>query len=131
MEASHHSIKNIFVHILTAYNGWQDYNGYGKGSEIPHETEHNPDKYQSVDEIQKFMNKVWKGVNKLLNGLDNNLLSKKVSAPWLSGQHNLSDVLMQVTIVQAHHIGEIIALLWQLDIEPPEMTWIMNTRKMK
>jgi hypothetical protein len=31
---------------------------------------------------------------------------------------------MQVTFEQAHHTGELIALFWQQDIEPPEMTWI-------
>jgi len=31
---------------------------------------------------------------------------------------------MQVTFEQAHHTGEFIALFWQIDVEPPEMTWI-------
>ena len=30
----------------------------------------------------------------------------------------------QVTLEQAHHLGELIALFWQIDVEPPEMTWI-------
>ena len=36
----------------------------------------------------------------------------------------LRDALLQVTFEQAHHTGELIALLWQIDVEPPEMTWI-------
>ena len=31
---------------------------------------------------------------------------------------------MQVRLEQAHHLGELIALFWQIDIEPPEMTWV-------
>ena len=34
------------------------------------------------------------------------------------------DALAQVTLEQAHHVGELIALFWQQDVEPPEMTWI-------
>ncbi|MGI0079980.1 MAG: DinB family protein [Nitrososphaerales archaeon] len=131
MEASHHSIKNIFIHILTVHNGWLNYNVYGKSSEIPHETEHDPDTYRSMKEINSFMNKVMSGEERLLENLDEGMLLKKVKAPWLPGTHKLADVLMQVSIEQAHHIGEIIALFWQLDVEPPEMTWIMNTRKLK
>ena len=55
-------------------------------------------------------------------------LSKKFTAPWLEGELGFSDILMQVTFEQAHHLGEIIALLWQVNTEPPEMTWIMNAR---
>ncbi|MCL4517815.1 MAG: DinB family protein [Thaumarchaeota archaeon] len=131
MEASHDSIKNIFVHILTVYNGWLNYNIYGKSSEIPHDTEHNPDNYNSIRDVQKFMEKVWKGVHKLMEDLDEDLLSKRVKAPWLPGSHALRDVLMQITLEQAHHLGEIIALFWQMNVEPPEMTWIMNTRNFK
>ncbi len=74
---------------------------------------------------------MWLGVDELLDNLDDELLAKKVKAPWLPGSHYLADVLMQVSFEQAHHIGEIIAMMWQLDIEPPEMTWIMNTRNMR
>ena len=74
------------------------------------------------------MLKVLAGVNVFLKGLDDNALSKKITAPWLEGEHELGDVLMQVTFEQAHHLGEIIALLWQVNTEPPEMTWIMNAQ---
>jgi uncharacterized damage-inducible protein DinB len=130
METSHYSMKSTLIHILTVYNGWMNYNVYGRSSEIPHETEHNPENYNSIGEIRKFRNRVWKGVDKLLDNLDDKLLSEKIKAPWLPGSHSLADVLMQVSLEQAHHIGEIIALMLQLDIEPPEMTWIMNTRNM-
>ncbi len=123
-------MKGIFVHILTVYNGWLNYNVYGRSSEIPQEM-HNPDNYHSVKDIQKFMRKIWQGVDEFMDNLDDVILSKKVKAPWLPGSHTVGDVLMQVTIEQSHHIGEIIALFWQIDIEPPEMTWIMNTRKLK
>jgi len=130
MEASHYSIAEIFVHVLGVYNGWLNYNLYGKWDEIPTKTL-NMENYHSTKDIQKFMDAVWDGVSKLAKNLDDELLDKKVRAPWMPGNHSLRDVLMQVSLEQAHHIGEIICLMWQLDVEPPEMTWIMNTRNLK
>ena len=126
MEASHQSMKNIFVHILSVYNGWINYNAQGKSGEIPWEL-HDYENYHSMSQVQEFMSKVLGGVNGFMKELNDADLSKKITAPWMEGEHELSDVLMQVTLEQAHHLGEIIALLWQLNIEPPEMTWIDNT----
>lgn len=130
-ESSHYSLKETYLHILTVYNGWLNYNVYGKSEAIPHDTEHNPENYHSIRDLQKFKAKVWKGVEKLLETLDEKNLRRNVRAPWLPGSYNLADVLMQVTFEQAHHIGEVIAIFWQLDVEPPEMTWLLTTRKFK
>jgi uncharacterized damage-inducible protein DinB len=126
MEASHGSMKNILVHILSVYNGWINYNAQGKSDKISWE-DHDYENYHSMDQVGKLMSRVMVGVEDFMKRLDDSDLSKKVTAPWMEGDHELSDVLMQVTFEQAHHLGEIIALLWQLNIEPPEMTWIMNT----
>lgn len=130
-ETSNYSLKETYLHILTVYNGWLNYNVYGKSSEIPHETEHNSDHYTSMRDMQRFKEKVWKGVDRLLASLDDKYLQRRVRAPWLHGSYKLADVLMQVTFEQAHHIGEIIAVFWQLDVGPPEMTWLETTRKLK
>jgi uncharacterized damage-inducible protein DinB len=126
MESAHYSMKNTFVHILSVYNGWINYNALGRSNEIPWE-EHDYDSYHSVEQVNEFMLKVLAGVNAFMKALDDNALSQKITAPWMEGEHELRDVLMQVTFEQAHHLGEIIALLWQSNIEPPEMTWIMNS----
>jgi uncharacterized damage-inducible protein DinB len=125
-EASHYSMKNIFVHILSVYNGWINYNALGKSNEIPW-AEHDYETYHSMKQVRGFMVKVMTGIDDFMKNLDDKSLSKKITAPWMEGEHELQDVLMQVTFEQAHPIGEIIALLWQANIEPPEMTWIMNT----
>lgn len=129
LEASHYSIAGIFVHILGVYNGWLNYNLYGRSTEIPTETL-DMDNYHSARDVRKFMDAVWRGIDRLLDKLDDQYLAEtKVRAPWMPGDHALGDVLMQVSLEQAHHIGEIIALFWQLDTEPPEMTWILSMRK--
>ncbi len=118
-------MKNTFVHILSVYNGWINYNALGKSNEIPW-AEHDYDKYDSMEQVKEFMLKVLGGVNAFMKVLDDKALFKMIIAPWMESEHELRDVLMQVTFEQAHHLGEIIALLWESNIEPPEMTWIMN-----
>ena len=127
VESAHYSMKNTFVHILSVYNGWINYNALGKSNEIPW-AEHDYDNYHSIEQVKELMRKVLAGVNAFMKGLDDTALSKEITAPWMEGEHELRDVLMQVTFEQAHHLGEIIALLWQSNIEPPEMTWIMNAQ---
>ena len=33
------------------------------------------------------------------------------------------DILVQVFEEEVHHRGELIVLLWQMEIEPPPMSW--------
>jgi uncharacterized damage-inducible protein DinB len=51
-------------------------------------------------------------------------LERLIQPEWKERPHPIRDALYQVTFEQAHHVGELIALLWQMDVEPPEMTWI-------
>lgn len=125
MEASHQSMKNIFVHILSVYNGLINYTAQGKSDKIPWQ-EHDYTNYHSMSQVQDFMSKVLGGVKGFMKDLGDADLSKETQAPWMEREHELRDLLMQVTLEQAHHLGEIIALLWQLNVEPPEMTWIDN-----
>jgi len=74
-----------------------------------------------MSQVEELMSKVLGGVDGFMKELNDDDLSKKITGPWMEGEHELSDV-MQVTLEQAHHLEEIIALLWQLNIEPPEMT---------
>jgi len=123
VEASHYSMKNIFVHILTVYNGLINYTATGKADMIPWE-EHDYDNYHSMEQIQEFMSNVMRGVRSFIEELDDSKLAWKAKPPWMQEGHDVNDILMQVTLEQAHHIGELIALLWQMNIEPPAMTWI-------
>jgi uncharacterized damage-inducible protein DinB len=41
----------------------------------------------------------------------------------------IKDVLIHVVIEEIHHRGEIIAILWQMNIEPPDMGWLSIMKK--
>jgi uncharacterized damage-inducible protein DinB len=122
LEASHNSMRDIFTHILTVYDGWLNHAGKGETSGVP-ESEFD-EAFQSMDTMKRYMGHVETDVDALLQDLSNSLLAFPIKVDWFEKEQNLEDVLVQITIEQAHHLGEIIALLWQCNIEPPEMTWI-------
>ena len=126
LEASHGSMKDIFTHILTVYDGWLNHARKGQVSGVP--KPELDEAYQSMETMTRYMAHVESGVDALLLELNDDMLRRSIKVEWMDTEHSLANALMQVTIEQAHHLGEIIALLWQHDIEPPEMTWI-DTQK--
>jgi len=122
IEASHNSMKDIFTHILMVYDGWLNHARKGETSGVP-ESEFD-EAFQSMDTMKRYMEHVETGVDALLQDLNDSMLASRIKVDWFEKEQSLADVLMQITIEQAHHLGEIIALLWQNNIKPPEMTWI-------
>ena len=59
-----------------------------------------------------------------MQGLTPRGLARKVKAFWMPGQYTVRDAIMQTTLEQANHLGEIIGALWQDDVKPPNMTGI-------
>jgi len=54
-------------------------------------------------------------------------LSRKISRTHKDGSitvHTVEDTLIHLFQEEIHHIGEFIALLWQMDISPPHDGWI-------
>jgi len=53
-------------------------------------------------------------------------LSKKVERKFKEGasvQVTVEDILIDFFQEETHHRGEFIALLWQMEIEPPHLGW--------
>jgi len=82
------------------------------------------DEVRSMEPLRGYMEKIIAKEERFLAKLTDKDLDRGVQPEWKTRPHPLRDALMQVTLEQAHHTGELIALLWQIDVEPPEMTWI-------
>ena len=41
----------------------------------------------------------------------------------------VKDVLINIITEELHHRGEIIAILWQMNIQPPDMGWLSVMKK--
>jgi uncharacterized damage-inducible protein DinB len=120
-EASFHSIRNIFVHTLGAIDYWLDF----LQSENLH-SKRKHDEYRTFEEVGAYMERVEKRMQGYLDSLPIEGLSKTYT---LKDDDNKTikitaeDVLIHVFEEEVHHRGELIALLWQMGIEPPSMGW--------
>src|SRR5207245_553151 len=122
-EATHGSMKNIFHHILSVHDGWLNVTAQGVSAD-PVMREKDFDEVRSMESLRGYMEKIIAKEKRFLSKLTDKALDRGVQPEWKTRPHPLRDALMQVIFEQAHHTGELIALLWQIDVEPPEMTWI-------
>jgi uncharacterized damage-inducible protein DinB len=120
-EASFHSIRNIFVHTLGAIDYWLDF------LEIKSlRSKKKYSEYASFEEIRKYVENVQKRLSDYLDLLPKEELKKEYTVKEDSGKLmkvSAEDVLIHVFEEEVHHRGELIALLWQMGIEPPAMGW--------
>lgn len=122
-EATHNSMKNIFHHILSVHDGWLNVTAQGASAD-PAVREKDFDEILTMDVLRGYMEKIIAKESGFLAKLTDEELDRGVQPEWKTRPHPLRDALMQVTLEQAHHVGELIALFWQIDVKPPEMTWI-------
>jgi uncharacterized damage-inducible protein DinB len=122
----HESLFNTLVHVLNVQEVWLVYVVHGRTSdrvlgELFRDPSRHPTTWKGFDE---YSTRVWKGIDATLRGLTGRSLDRRVSAFWMPGRYTVRDALLQATVEEAHHLGEIIAALWQDDRRPPDMTWI-------
>ena len=117
-EASFNSIRNIFIHSINGSNHWLDFL-QGK----PERRYKEFDKYTTLEDIRAYMMQVENRMNKYLNSLSAKDLKKKYRGRETRNGKvetlTAEDVLVHVFEEEVHHRGELIALLWQMGIEPP------------
>jgi uncharacterized damage-inducible protein DinB len=120
-EASFHSIRNIFIHTLGAMDHWLDF--------LQKEKLHSKRKfeeYETFEEVRAYMEHVEKRMHEYLDSLPTEGPNKTYTATSDDGKTfeiTAEDVLIHVFEEEVHHRGELIALLWQMNVEPPPMGW--------
>jgi uncharacterized damage-inducible protein DinB len=120
-EASFHSLRNIFVHTLSAIDYWLDF--------LQKENLHshrNFGQYQTFQDVETYMKLVEARMHKYFDSPPTGGLKKKyemTSNSKKTVEVTAEDVLIHVFEEEVHHRGELIALLWQMNVRPPEMGW--------
>jgi uncharacterized damage-inducible protein DinB len=120
-EASFHSLRNIFVHILNAINYWLDVllteNLYIRRKY---------DEYENIDDIEQYMTQVETRLREFLTSITPDDYETIIRIPNNTAGSNtisIEDVLIHLFEEEVHHRGELIALFWQMGVEPPAMSW--------
>jgi uncharacterized damage-inducible protein DinB len=87
---------------------------------------HRDFEYETMSDVQEYAEQVQERMRKYLDSLTQDELVKKfrlVNDAEESIEVTTEDVLIHVVEEEIHHRGELIALLWQIGIEPPLMGW--------
>jgi len=120
-EASFHSLKNIFAHTLSAIDYWID---FLKKESLRSRMRY--DEYLTVKDVEDYMKHVEKRTHNYLSSLTTaDLKNEFTVTDENSKNHRVTaeDILIHVFEEEVHHRGELIALLWQMDVKPPPMGW--------
>jgi len=135
-EASYYSMKDIMLHMIDnedmVVSGQilktRPLTRVAKRSLTVVQGARDWDEYRDMPMIREHLDEVEKRTRAYLGKADENELARRVNFTVRSGTFDLSveECLMQSFTEQLYHMGELIALLWQEDIEPPKMQWFWN-----
>jgi uncharacterized damage-inducible protein DinB len=117
-EASFHSMRNIFIHSLQGIDFWLDYlqkQNIGSKKRF--------DDFKSYEELGAYMEQVEKRMKNYLEKLSPAILSQKLPVRGKSKEVTIEDILVHVFEEELHHRGELMALLWQINVEPPVLSY--------
>ena len=120
-EASFHSLRNIFIHTLGAMDYWLD---FLQKEHLHSSREFN--EYGNFSDVKAHMEHVEKRMRGYFESLPVGGLEKKYTVTNDADETvevTAEDVLIHVFEEEVHHRGELIALFWQMGIEPPLMGW--------
>lgn len=120
-EASFHSLRNIFIHTLGAIDYWLDF--LQEEKRRPHR---GFDEYLTFQDVRARMEHVEARMRDYLGSLSIEGLKKEYAVKNDVNETikvTAEDVLIHVFEEEVHHRGELIALFWQMGIEPPLMGW--------
>jgi uncharacterized damage-inducible protein DinB len=121
--ASFDSLRNIFLHCIAVFE-------YGNkllresNAQFP---QINYEDYNDIEKIRRYQKQVEEDFNEYLSQLTPDELARQVTRRYRDGRiivSTVEDNLLHFLLEETHHHGEFIALLWQLDINPPHFGWI-------
>lgn len=117
--ASFPSIRDIFLHVLNAEDRFINYVILGKSEKWASQ---DYGKFTNIRQIEERVDEVEKKVDAYLATLTERELNRKVAIPWRKEPPLLlrvEDILVNTAVEDASHMGELIAIMWQLDKQPP------------
>jgi uncharacterized damage-inducible protein DinB len=123
-EIAHRSLKDTLVHILNVHEVWLVAAAQDRWDEVAGNPLRKPAAVRSFADLRRYRASVWKSIRPTVDGLSERGLDRRVRVPWIPGRYTLEDAFYQTSFEQAHHLGEVIAVYWQMDRRPPQMMWI-------
>ena len=125
--ASFNSLRNIYLHSVSVLDFYVNHVIKGDAN-YPRM---NYDDYDNIEKIYKYLEQVESNANAYLNRVTPVELSRKIERKQRDGSTfivTVEDILIDLFQEETHHRGELIALLWQMDVSPPHIGWSQYLR---
>ena len=125
-EASFFSMMNVLLHMIDNEDWIVNWVIPGKSQAY---VRRKWEEYADMVAVLQHLNEVEKATRTYLDTLGRDDFDRQVEFVLSSGRtFNLSveECLFQSFTEQLYHLGELIALLWQDNVEPPKMQWFWN-----
>jgi len=125
-EASFYSMKNILLHMIDNEDWIVNYAIFEKSKEY---SRRSSDDCTTMSMILEHLSEVEKKTLDYFSKVTVEELRGMVDFELSSGKKfdmTVEECLFQSFTEQLYHLGELICLLWQDNIEPPPMQWFYN-----
>jgi uncharacterized damage-inducible protein DinB len=130
-EASFNSMKNILLHMIDNEEWMVNWVIRNKSKDYVRKKS---EEYTSMKMILDHLEEVEDRSRQYFAKLDDGELSRGVKLTTSAGQTfdlSVEECLFQSFTEQMYHLGELIALLWQDNVEPPKMQWFWNNPRVQ
>ncbi len=113
-EATHHSMRNILLHMLDVEDSYLQEAIQGRPVE-----ELDPAQFETIERMEAHDREVARRTEEFFEKLAPEDLGREVYVEWWKEGYSMEHVLLHTFLDEMAHIGELICLMWQIDIEPP------------
>lgn len=122
--ASWGSMRGIFLHMLDDEESWVGFAAQGKS--VVDAPDRRPDDYTTFEQVAEENARVGESTRALLERVTGDELGREVAFREKSGvtRRPMEKVVMHAFVDEVAHLGELVALFWQLDVPPPYLDWI-------
>ncbi len=122
--ASYPTMFDIFEHVLGAYLHWMKKASAGN-STLP-QVNLPPEGDSSIPTTLELISKEEGQIQSMVKGFLDGLVEEDLDKTFLDRDHTVSvrAMLWHLVEEELQHRGELNALLWQIDVDPPIFDWI-------
>lgn len=117
-ESSFHSIKGVFLHVLSAYDWWIEYAYRDRLGEFRRPE---PGTFSSLQSLREKEREVGAVVMGFVNQIEPERLDERFTYHGKEKAYSLTirDMLLHLVEEELQHRGEINCMFWQMNKDPP------------
>jgi uncharacterized damage-inducible protein DinB len=120
--ASFDSMRNVFLHLTLVEDRWVNYTLAGRFAEW---RDPDFDAYTDFAKLREYATQVHEETRRFLARLKPQDYTRAVPNPWLNNAPvSIETALTHMVMECMVHFGELSALFWQIDVEPPYLAFL-------